>query len=453
MTSAATPEMDLGLCDDLLAQAKRLGASGADVTAAESQGFAAGVRLRAVETLKQSSGRLVGLRLFAGTRSASSATSDLRPAALRKLVEDTWALARHTAEDPDAGLPEAGPAPFPKAEGLFDEAIGKLGTEQKLDMATACENAALSADPRLLNSEGAECEAGAAHVLYADSRGFRGEYRGSHISLSVSPVAKEGGKMQVDSWWSATRSLKDLEKPEEIGRTAAKRVLRKLGGRKGKTCQVPVVFDPVTAGRLLGSLCGAVSGASVYRRMSFLADRLGETIASPEVTVVDDALLPGGLGSRPFDAEGIPSRRTPVIEQGKLLGYLCDTYAARKLKTASTASAARGPGDSVGAAPSNFFLLPGKAAPESIVAGVPDGLYVTELMGFGVNGVTGDYSQGAAGMWIEQGRLAYPVEEITIAGNLLRMLKDIDAVGNDLVHRGTVDAPTLRIARMTVAGN
>ena len=445
--------MDLNLCDDLLAQAKRLGATSADVTAAESQGFTAGVRLRAVETLKQSSERLVGLRLFAGKRSASSATSDLSPAALRKLVEDTWALARHTAEDPDAGLPEATAAPFPQIENLFDAAIGKLGTERKLDMATACENAALSGDPRLVNSEGAECEAGAGRVLYADSRGFRGEYRGSHISLSVSPVAKEGEKMQVDSWWSATRSLKNLEKPEEVGRTAAKRVLRKLGGRKGKTCQVPVVFDPVTAGRLLRSLCGAVSGSSVYRRMSFLADRLGETIASPEVTVVDDALLPGGLGSRPFDAEGIPSRRTPVIERGKLQSFLCDAYAARKLKTSSTASAARGPGESVGVAPSNFFLLPGKASPESSVAGVPDGLYVTDLMGFGVNGVTGDYSQGAAGMWIEKGRLAYPVEEITIAGNLLQMLKDIDAVGSDLVHRGTVDAPTLRIARMTIAGN
>lgn len=447
--------LDLNVCEELLQRARKLGASQADVMAVESDAFSAGVRLRAVETLKQSSDRLLGIRLFDGKRSAVSATSDLRPEALSRLLEETWTLARHTAEDPANGLPAEAAAPAPALKGLFDEKVRALGTERKLDMATACEDAALSADPRLTNSEGAECESGSSRVFYADSRGFRGEYRASSVSLSVSPVAKDAasGKMQVDSWWSAARTLDRLEKPEEIGRTAARRTLRKLGARKGRTCQVPVVFDPVTAGRLMRSLCGAVSGSTVYRQMSFLAEKRGQKVASDLVTIFDDALLPDGLGSRPFDAEGLPSRKTPVIEKGLLRNFLCDSYAAQKLQLASTGNASRGPGEPVAVAPTNFYLVAGKDTPEAVVAGVPDGLYVTGLMGFGVNGVTGDYSQGAEGMWIEKGQLSHPVEEITIAGNLLRMLLDIDAVGNDLLHRSGVDAPTLRVAKMTVAGS
>jgi len=445
--------LEMSLLDDLLAQAKKLGASAADVLAVDSESFSAGVRLRAVETLKQSAERCVGLRLFAGKRSAVSATSDLRPAALRKLLEETWAMAKHTAEDPFAGIPEGSLLPASEPEGLFDAQIRELDAERKLEMATACEDGALSSDPRLTNSEGAECGTDATRRFYADSRGFRGEYRASSISVSVAPVAKEDGKMQVDSWWSASRSLRALERPEEVGRIAASRVLRKLGARKGKTCKVPVVFDPVTAGQLLGAICGAVNGSSVYRKMSFLAGKLGEKVAAEAVTVVDDALLPGGLGSRPFDAEGLPSRRTLVLSKGVLQTYLCDSYAARKLGQASTGNASRGPGESVSVSPTNFWMLPGTTKPEAILAEVPDGLYVTGLMGFGVNGVTGDYSQGAEGIWIEKGQLAYPVEGITIAGNLLAMLKAIDAVGDDLVHQGTVNAPTLRVAGMTVAGN
>lgn len=447
--------LDLSLLDNLLVQAKKLGASAADVTAVESESFSAGVRLRAVETLQRSVERRVGIRLFAGKRAAAASTSDLRPEALKKLVEDTWALAQHTAEDPDSGLPEGAPkAPAEaKALGLFDDAIGKLDTEGKLEMATACEHAALSADPRLSNSEGATCETDSSRRLYADSRGFRGEYRGSSVSVSVSPIAKEGDKMQVDSWWSASRSLKGLDDPKTVGLMAAKRTLRKLGGRKVKTCRVPVVFDPVTAGQLLGSLCGAVNGGSVYRRTSFLAGKLGQAVASPLVTVVDDPLLAGGLGSRPFDAEGTPSRRTPILEKGVLKNFLCDSYAARKLKLATTGNASRPPGESVSVSPTNFWMEAGSSNPDAIVAGVKSGLYVTSLMGFGVNSVTGDYSQGAEGVWIEEGRMTYPVQEVTIAGNLLQMLKDVDAVGSDLVHRGTVNAPTLRVSSMTVAGS
>lgn len=445
--------MDLGLLDGLLASARKLGATAADVLAEESESLTTGVRLRAPETLKRSSERRIGIRLFRGARSAASATSDLRPAALKRLLEETWALAAHTSEDASAGLPEGAASAAPDMEGLSDAAVGTLSPEQRFEMATACEDAALSSDPRLVNSEGAEFATEVARRLYADSRGFRGEWRGTSASISVSPVAKEREKMQTDYWFSAARSLARMESPEEVGRIAAQRTLRKLGARKGPTRKVPVVFDPQCAVALLGALCGAVNGLSVARKASFLAGRLGQAVASPLVTVMDDALLQGGLGSRPFDAEGTPSRRTPILEKGVLKSYLCDSYAARKLGHPPTASAARSPGDPVSPSPSNFFLLAGTSTPEQIVAGVADGLYVTGLMGFGVNGVTGDYSQGASGLWIERGALAHPVEEITIAGNLLRMFRDIDAVGDDLVHRTTVSAPTLRICEMTVAGN
>lgn len=445
--------LDLSLLDDVLARAKKLGATAADVTATESDAFTAGTRLKEVETLKRSVERRLGIRLFDGRRSATASTSDVRPEALQTLLESTWALARHTAEDPAAGLPEGSPLPGSAVGGLLDAAIGRLTTEEKLAIARASEAASLSGDARLTNSEGAECCTQVQRRLYADSRGFRGEYSASSISVSASPVAKEGDRMQIGEWWSASRSLKGLQDPEEVGRIAARRVLRKLGARKGRTCRVPVVFDPTTASQLLQAVCAAVNGGSVYRKTSFLAGKLGKAVASPLITVVDDPGMPGGLGSRPFDAEGTPSRRTPVLSKGVLASYLCDAYSARKLGLASTGNASRAPGEGVSVSPSNFHLEAGASSPESIVAGVKEGLFVTALMGFGVNSVTGDYSQGAAGIWIEGGKLAHPVEGITIAGNLLGMLASVDAVGNDLEFRGTVNAPTLRIPEMTVAGN
>ncbi|MGH7361461.1 MAG: TldD/PmbA family protein, partial [Candidatus Methylomirabilales bacterium] len=244
-----------------------------------------------------------------------------------------------------------------------------------------------------------------------------------------------------------------LEAPEVVGRTAAARTVRRLGARKVPTQEVPVIFEPEVAASLLRTLAGAASGSAIYRKASFLAGRLGEVIASPAVTVVDDGTLRGALGSRPFDAEGLPTRRTVLVEHGALKTYLLDTYSARKLGLASTGNAGRDVGDAPGVTATNFFLLPGPHPPEAIVRSVDRGLLVTELIGFGVNLVTGDYSRGAAGLWIEGGEVAYPVEEITIAGNLNHMLRQIEMVGNDLVPRGRVAAPTLKIARMTVAGH
>jgi PmbA protein len=265
-------------------------------------------------------------------------------------------------------------------------------------------------------------------------------------------VASDEGGMQTDYWLSTARTLAGLEDPAAVGRRAAERALRRLGSRRVKTAQVPVVFEPMTARSLLAHLAACVCGGALYRRTSFLADRLGERIASDLVTVVDDGRRPGGLASRPFDGEGLPTRRTAVLERGVLRSWLLDSYSARKLGLAPTGSAARGPGSAPGASPSNFWVEPGASSLEEMVASTERGLLVTWLFGHGFNPVTGDFSRGAAGLWIEDGRLAFPVHEVTIAGHFGEMLASIDAVGRELPWLGALAAPALRVARMTVAG-
>jgi PmbA protein len=259
--------------------------------------------------------------------------------------------------------------------------------------------------------------------------------------------------MERDYWYTAGRGLADLDPPEQVGRTAAQRTLRRLGARQVPTGEAPVVFDPETAAEILGTLFSAISGYAVFRNSTFLKDRLGEEVASPLLTVVDDGRRMRGLGSRPFDGEGLPTRRNVPVERGVLRHWLCDSYSARKVGAEPTGSARRGVagGPSVGAG--NLYFEPGTSSPDAIVGGVARGLYVTDLIGFGVNVVTGDYSQGAVGHWIENGRLVHPVHEVTIAGSLKEMLRDVDAVGNDLVFRGSSASPTIRIRRMTVSGS
>jgi PmbA protein len=259
--------------------------------------------------------------------------------------------------------------------------------------------------------------------------------------------------MQRDGWYSVQRRLRNLETPEAIGREAARRALRRLGARKVPTQQTPVVFDPDMAASLLRTICGAVAGSAIYRSASFLTGRLGQQVAATDLTIVDDGRMAGKLGTRPFDGEGLPTRRTAIIQNGVLVSYLLDTYTGRKLGMASTGNASRSLGQPPTVAPTNCHIVPGPYPPEQIVRSVDRGLYVTELIGFGVNLVTGDYSRGAVGIWIENGELTRPVEEITIAGNLKDMLQQIEMIGNDLEWRGSVVAPTLKIARMTVAGN
>jgi len=292
----------------------------------------------------------------------------------------------------------------------------------------------------------------------ANSRGFSGSFSSSYAGVAAAPLAKDAsGQMQRDGWWSSARRLGDLESPESIGQEAARRTLRRLGARKVPTQQVPIVFAPEVARSLIGSLFEAASGDSIWRKASFLAGRLGETIAAPALTVIDDnlMLLPsgaGGYGSSPYDGEGLPSRRTVVVENGVLRTYLLNTYSARKLGLKSTHNAARGLAGTPGIGCGNLYIEPGTLTEAEILAEVKAGLYVTGLMGFGVNTVTGDYSRGATGLWIENGELTHAVEEVTIAGNLAEMLRNVTAIGNDLVFRGSVASPTLRIDGMTIAG-
>jgi PmbA protein len=440
------------LLADLLAQATRKGATAADAFVVQDQAFSAQVRLGQVDTVKHARDQHVALRVFVGQSVAAASTSDLTAEAMTRLVDEAVSLARVTSPDELAGLPDAAllARDVPDLD-LHDPHGHDLPPEEKIELARRCEAAALEADPRITNSEGGDFGDRRARYAYATSHGFSGEYRTSSFSLAVSPVAAENGEMQRDYWYHGTRKRAALERPEDIGRVAARRTLRRLGARRVKTTEVPVIFDPDMAASLVRHIAGAASGPALYRRASFLVGKLGERIAAPSITVVDDGTIPGALGSRPFDGEGLPVRRTVVVDRGVLSSYLLDTYSGRKLGLPSTHHAARD-GSGVSVSTTNLYLAAGDTDPAEMIRSVKSGLYVTELIGFGVNGVTGDYSRGAVGLWIENGELAYPVEEITVAGNLLDMFHAVEAVGNDLVFRDRTAAPTVMIGRMTVAG-
>jgi PmbA protein len=465
MPEAAAPSaetaLDLeSLAADVVAQAMKAGASDAEAVVREGDEFSVNVRMGEVETLKESGFRGLGLRVFLGSKSASASTSDLTPEGIRELVHGAMALAEVTEEDPFNGLPEAGE--FGAAAGdlhLYYEDVYSLEGRERIEWARRAEAAALSADPRITNSDGGSFDAATGRKAMANSRGFAGGYRTSSAGVSVAPLAMDDdGQMQRDGWWSSARRLADLESPESIGQEAARRTLRRLGARRVPTQRVPIVFAPEVARSLVGSVFEAASGDAVWRGASFLAGRLGEPIAAPTLTIIDDntLLLPsgaGGFGSSPFDGEGLPSRRTVVVENGVLCNYLLNTYTARKLGMNSTHNASRGLAGTPGIGCGNLFLEPGTLSPDQIIGDVTAGLYVTGLMGFGVNVVTGDYSRGATGLWIENGQLTHAVEEVTIAGNLAEMLRNVAAIGNDLVFRSAVASPTLRIDGMTVAGS
>ena len=443
----------IALATDLVGRALRAGAADAECTIAEGEEFSANVRLGEVESLKEAGSRAIGLRVLIGRRSGSSYTSDFSPSGIDRLVESAISLARITSEDPYAGLPEPEELGSTNGDlGLYYDDVASLAADQKIALARRCEQAALEADPRIMNSEGgAFSSSWGCHTL-ANSRGFQGQYRRSWCSLYTVPVAKSGDQMQRDFWYSVARSLAALESPESVGRRAAERAVSRLGAVKVETTRVPVVFEPRTARTLLEGLFEAVNADAIYRHASFLAGRLGEAVAAPHVTVVDDGTMPGGFGTSPFDDEGVPTRRTVVIDNGVLQSYLLNTYTARKLGLKTTGNAGRGLTGNPGIGPGNFYLQPGPYRPDEILASVREGFFVTELIGFGVNMVTGDYSRGAAGMWIRDGKPAFPVHEVTIAGNLNQMLTDIEMIGSDLEFRGAVAAPTLKIREMTVGG-
>jgi PmbA protein len=404
-----------------------------------------------VETLTEAGSKALGVRVFVGKRTASTHTSDFSWPTLRRLVGEAVGMARATGEDPAAGLPDEMVPPEDVDLALFDPSPQALPAEERIERARRAEAAALET-PGIVNSQGASWGSGEGSVVLANTMGFLGGYRSSSVSLSVVPQAERDGRRERDYWYTAGRGLGDLEPPEQVGRTAAERTLRRLGARQVPTGEVPVVFDPETAAEILGTLFSAISGYAVFRNATFLKDRLGEAVASPLLTVVDEGRRVRGLGSRPFDGEGLPTRRNVPVERGVLRHWLCDSYSARRIGARPTGSARRGVsgGPAVGAG--NLCFEAGASSPDEIRGGVARGLFVTDLVGFGVNVVTGDYSQGAVGHWIEDGRLTHPVHEVTIAGNLREMLRDVDAVGNDLVFRGSSASPTIRIRRMTVSG-
>jgi PmbA protein len=447
------------LVSDVVALAVKVGASDAEAAAREGDEFSVNVRMGEVETLKESGSRGLGLRVFLGTRSGSATTSDLTADGIRQLVDGAMALAHVTEEDPFSGLPEA--SEFGTAPGdlhLYFDDVYSLSAEERIEWARRAEAAAMAADPRITNSDGGSFDAATGRKAMANSRGFVGSYRTSYAGVSAAPLATDAnGKMQRDGWWSSARSFALLETPEAVGAEAARRTLRRLGATRVPTQRVPIVFAPEVARSLIGSVFDAASGDSIWRGASFLAGKLGETIGAANLTIIDDnlMLLPsgvGGFGTSPFDDEGLASRRTVVVEHGVLRNYLLNTYAARKLGMKSTHNAARGLAGAPGIGCGNLFLEPGTLSPDEIIAVIPAGLYVSSLMGFGTNLVTGDYSRGATGLWIENGQLTHAVEEVTIAGNLAEMLRHVTAIGNDLVFRGSVASPTLRIDGMTIAG-
>jgi PmbA protein len=415
----------------------KAGASDAEAVAREGDEFSVNVRMGQVETLKESGSRGLGVRVFMGKRSASTSTSDLTAEGIRQLVDGAMALVKVTEEDTFSGLPET--AEFGALSSdlhLYHEDVYSLPGPERIEWARRAEAAALEADARITNSDGGSFDAATGRKALANSRGFVGGYRSSYAGVSAAPLAQDAnGAMQRDGWWSSARRLADLDSPEAIGKEAARRTLRRLGARRVPTQRVPIVFAPEVARSLIGSIFEAASGDSIWRGASFLAGKLGELIAAPSLTIIDDntMLLPtgmGGFGTSPFDGEGLPSQRTVVVEAGVLRNYLLNTYTARKLGMKSTHNASRGLAGAPGIGCGNLYLEPGTSAPDQIIGDVQAGLYVTGLIGFGVNTVTGDYSRGATGLWIENGVLTHAVEEVTIAGNLAEMLRNVTAIGN-----------------------
>jgi PmbA protein len=442
------------LACDVVRMALDRGATDAEATVSGGDDFSVEVRLGEVERLSESGSSGVGVRVMVGSHSGSSHTSDMSRAGLESMVARALDLARITSEDPHAGLPEESElGKLDRDLRLYWDDVERLAAPEKIAMAKRAEKASRDHDPRIDNSDGASFRSALTRTGFANSRGFRGSYRSSHCSLSASPVGTSNGRMERDYWFSMSRSAAGIESPEEVGRKAAERVLRRLNPRKVASCRVPVVFEPRVARTLVGHVFELVSGDAVYRQSSMLAGKMGRRVAAPGVTIVDDPTLPGLYGSSPFDDEGVPSRRTVVVDSGVLSSFLLNTYTARKLGLKTTGSASRGLSGNAAVGHGNLYLEAGSSTPSDLLRAAGTGLYVTHLMGFGFNAVTGDYSRGAAGLWIENGELAYPVSEVTIAANFGAMLEGLEMAANDLEFQGAVAAPTVLIREMTVSGS
>ncbi|MES2390470.1 MAG: TldD/PmbA family protein [Acidobacteriota bacterium] len=461
------------LAEQAVSAALKAGATDAEAVAFAGEEFSVHVRLGQIEQLTESGSSALGLRVFfpstTGQQTASTSTSDLSPDGIARLVSGAVELAKVTGPDPFAGLPDRDTfgSLDPSALHLFFDDVDRISPADRIDIARRCEAAALASDTRIQNSAGADFDASSSHRVMVNSRGFHGEYRRSYCGFSATPIAQDAtGGMQRDHWYSSARTAQLLESPESVGREAARRALQRLGARRVPTQRCPIVFAPEIARSLMGNILSAADGDAIYRNASLFSGKLGERVAGENITMIDDGTLVfdhtlpsgeilkvGGFGTSPFDGDGQPTRRTVIVENGILTNLMLNTYTARKLNLTSTGKASRGLAGAPGIGGGNYFLQPGTLTPEQIIADVQQGLYVTHTMGFGVNLVTGDYSQGASGLWIENGTFTHAVEEITIAGNLKDMFQNVSAIGNDLIFRGSGAVPTLRIEGMTIAGS
>ncbi|HTZ38113.1 MAG TPA: metallopeptidase TldD-related protein [Stellaceae bacterium] len=439
----------LDLLAELIARAKKAGADAADAVAVAGTSLSHTRRLGKTEKLERSESQDLGLRVLIGKQQAMVSSSDRAPKALGELVERAVQMARAIPEDPYCGL--AGPDEIARswpALDMLDPA--EPSAETLIERARAAEETALAVEG-VTNSEGADAGWGRSRVALVASNGFAGSYTGSSHGVSASVIAGTGTAMERDYDFASAVYGADLRSPEAIGREAGERAVRRLGARKMPTCKVPVVFDPRVARSFISHLLGAISGPSIARGTSFLKDRLGQRIFPEAITIVEDPHRRRGMRSRPFDGEGIANRRRALIENGVLTTWLLDLRSARQLGMTTTGHAARGTASPPSPAATNVWIEPGRQTPAELYADVKSGFYVAELMGMGVNGVTGDYSRGAAGFWIENGEIAFPVSEMTVAGNLKDMFLHLVAA-NDLEFKTGADAPTLRIDNLTVAG-
>ncbi|MBX2813773.1 MAG: TldD/PmbA family protein [Myxococcales bacterium] len=442
------------LASQVTEQAQKAGAELAEVLVRTSRNLSVKVRLGAPELVEEAGSSALGIRVLKNGRSATTSTSDLRPEGIEVMVRDAIDLAELSEPDPMlAPPPHSERETQPPNLDLYDKSLENFNGEMARNLALEAETTARNWDKRITNSEGASVSRTVGNTTFVTSDGFAHQFRSSYLSLVVQPLADDSdGKKRLGFHWDARRHQETLGHAATIGEEAARRTIAKLGAQKLSTEEMPVVFGPEAARALLGLLASCLNGASVYKRQSYLAEHEGERIASKNLQIVDDPLILRGPGSRPFDGEGLISRRNEVVKDGILQTFLLDTYSARRLGKISTGSAARSVGGRPTPAPSNLFISPGTASPEEIISEVSRGLYVTSMMGFGFNAVTGDFSRGAEGFLIENGHKTMPVSEVTIGLNFRELWRRIDAIGSDLDLKASIAAPTLRVTRMTVAG-
>jgi len=445
----------LKLAAEVVERARRAGADVAEASARGGSELSTRVRLGKPELVEEAGHRSISLRVIVADRVALTSTSDLSPRGIERCVADALMLAELSEPDPFAGPADPGllaKPPLPELD-LFDEGLFQMDAARAIEQAIIAEQAAFDFDPRIKLSEGATFSRTNSTSALVLSSGFQAALRGSYAALTVAPVVEdEGGKKRRGHYWSANRHQSGLEDPVFVGQEAARRTLAKLNPRKVPTQEAAIIFDADVSRSIIGAFTGCILGGSVWRKSSYLMDREGTEVASSGVTLIDDPLIPRAPGSRPFDGEGLPSRKNVVVEGGVLKTFLLDSYSARKLGRASTGSAARS-GGSISSSTTNLIMQPGTMSRDELIASTPSGLYVTEMMGFGFNAMTSDFSRGAAGFWIENGKFAFPVSEITISSTLDAMLKGIDAIASDLRLITSTASPTFRTARMTISGS